>query len=127
MNNPRNQVRRNLTQTVIGRPLIDKIESAEDPNTFYDVIIDPNLDFSGGRDQARERIRELIGNPAGRSDSAHPYIFATLSGRAIREIVATDSMRSEGRDTEPAPMPGKQRLNSGGRAIYRIWEDTEVA
>jgi subtilisin family serine protease len=127
MNTSRDQVRRNLTQTVIGRPLIDKIESSQDPNTFYDVIIDPNLDFNGGRDQACERIRELIGNPAVRVDSAHPYIFATLSGRAIREIIAKDSMQSEGHDAVPAPVPGKQRLNSGARSIYRIWEDTEVA
>ena len=127
---PRDQVRRNLTQTVIGRPLIDKIEAARDPETCYDVIIDPNLDFNGGRDKACERIRALIGNPAIRVDRAHPYIFATLTGRAIREIGANDSTdaaaQSDGEASQPAPAPGKQRLNSGARAIYRIWEDTVV-
>jgi hypothetical protein len=46
---PREQIRQNLTQTVIGRPLIDKLDGSKDPNAVYDVIIDPNLDFSGGR------------------------------------------------------------------------------
>jgi subtilisin family serine protease len=130
VNTSRDQVRRNLTQTVIGRPLIDKIEASKNPDAFYDVIIDPNLDFSGGRDRARDRIRALIGSPAMRVDSAHPYIFATLTGREIREIVAhdstNDSAHSDGPDSTPALPSGKQRLNSGARAIYRIWEDTEV-
>ena len=126
MNTPRDRVRRNLTQTVIGRPLIDKIEASLNPDALYDVIIDPNLDFSGGRDRARDRIRALIGSPAMRVDSAHPYIFATLTGRAIREIIADDSTHSDGHDAAPDAPPGKQRLTSGARAIYRIWEDTEV-
>jgi len=58
-----------------------------------------------------------------RFDSAHPYVFATLSAEAIRRVVAEDSAQSPG---ESAPASGKQRLNSGSRAIYRIWEDTEV-
>jgi subtilisin family serine protease len=126
MNSSRDRVRRNLTQTVIGRPLIDKMEASQNPDTLYDVIIDPNLDFRGGRERACERIRELIGSPSLRTDSAHPYIFATLTGRAIREVTANDAGQSEGHDAEPAPAPGKQRLNSGARAIHRIWEDTEV-
>jgi serine protease AprX len=88
-----------LAQTVIGRPLIDKLEASEDPNAVYDVIIDPNLDFSGGRGQACERIRSLIeaaraaSDPDSRVrfDTAHPYVFASLSGRAIREITRKDS------------------------------------
>ena len=43
MNTPRDQLRKDLTQTVIGRPLIDQIETAQDPATPYDVIIEPNL------------------------------------------------------------------------------------
>src|SRR5580658_2586078 len=92
----RNEMRRNLTQAVIARPLIDRIQASgdNDDDRVYDVIIDPNLDFDGGREKARERITELIGNPNVRFDTAHPYIFATLTGSEIRQLVADDSARS---------------------------------
>jgi subtilisin family serine protease len=131
---PREQIRHNLTQTVIGRPLIDKLDGSKDPNAVYDVIIDPNLDFSGGREKASERIKSLIlevhaapdPDPRVRIDTAHPYIFATLSGRALREITKRDSRQGVDAATSITPAPGKQRLSAGGRAIYRIWEDMEV-
>ncbi len=41
MNTSPDQVRQNLTQTVIGRPLLDRIESSNNPDELYDVIIDP--------------------------------------------------------------------------------------
>jgi serine protease AprX len=130
---PRDWIRRNLTQTVIGRPLIDKLEASEEPNAVYDVIIDPNLDFSGGRVQACERIKSLIEearaapdpDPRVRFDEAHPYVFASLSGRVIREITRKDSQTAAAALTI-AQTPGKQRLTGGSRAIYRIWEDMEV-
>ncbi len=125
---PRDQLRQNLTQTAIGRPLIDKLEGSLEPDTLHDIIIDPNLDFHGGREKACERIRDLIrgaftGEPALRSDTAHPYLFATLPGRAIRQIVAMDAAQSTG---TISPAAGKQRLAGSGRAIHRIWEDSEV-
>jgi len=128
---PRDEIRQNFTQTIIGRPLIDKLQAARDENAAYDVIIDPNLDFSSGREKACERIRELIAaaqgqddpEPRVRSDSAHPYVFATLTGRVIREIVVRDSKES---GSAVENIQGKQRLSSGQRAIYRIWEDMEV-
>lgn len=127
MNTSPYRVRQNLTQTVVGRPLLDRIENSHNPDDLYDIIVDPNLDYAGGREKAIERIKELMRQPANathvRSDSAHPYVFATLTGEAIRQIVAEDSAQSPG---DPAPAPGKQRLSSGSRAIYRIWEDTQV-
>ncbi len=63
MNTSPDRVRQNLIQTVIGRPLLDHIENAHDPDDLYDVIIDPNLDFGGGREKAIERIRELVRQP----------------------------------------------------------------
>ena len=127
MNTSPYRIRQNLTQTVIGRPLLDRIENSHDPDDLCDVIIDPNLDFAGGREQAIERITELMRQPGSsahiRFDSAHPYVFATLTVEAIRQVVAEDSPQSHG---ESAPASGKQRLNSGSRAIHRIWEDTQV-
>ncbi|HVV46662.1 MAG TPA: S8 family peptidase [Bryobacteraceae bacterium] len=127
---PRDEIRRNLTQTIIGRPLIDKLNASTDPNAVFDVIIDPNLDFSGGRAQVSERIQTLIReslapsdpDPRIRFDIAHPYVFARLTARAIREIARRDLHR----EGSIAPAPGKQRLTGAERAIYRIWEDMEV-
>src|SRR5580704_6985500 len=99
MNTSPYRVRQNLTQTVIGRPLLDRIENSHDPDDLYDVIIDPNLDFAGGRERAIERIKELVRQPV-RSDSAHPYVFATLTGEALRQVIAEDSAQSHG---ESAP------------------------
>ena len=121
MNTPRDRIRRNLIQYVIGRPLLDKVEISQDPDTKYDVIIDPNFGFIGGREKVLERLRGLTGSTALRVGNAHPYIFATLTAGAIREIVANDSREFMRDDAESVSVPGKQR-----GAIYRIWEDTEV-
>ena len=57
---------------------------------------------------------------------SHPYLFATLSARAIRQIVAKDAAQHRYSAADAAPSPGRQRLNGGARAIHRIWEDTEI-
>ncbi len=124
MKTPRDQLVLNLMQAVIGRPLIDRIEASRDPLALYDVIIEPNLGFHGGRERACDRIRELIRDPSIRRDNAHPYIFATLTGATIREIIANDSAQAAPIDDPLISV--RQRLTDGSRAIHRIWEDTEV-
>ena len=121
---PRDRLAHNLMQAVIGRPLIDRIEASRDPLALYDIIIEPNLGFHGGREKACERIRELIRDPSIRRDTTHPYIFAKLTDATIREIIANDSNPAE--ESGPALVPDRQRLTDGSRAIHRIWEDTEV-
>lgn len=124
------QIRRNLTQTVVARPLLDHLEDPETSASLFDVIIDPNLEFSGGGAAARARIESLIAAtganaPAPRHDAAHPYVFATLTAQAIRDILVLDASPS----TDPIPVdaqPGQQRLADPGRAIHRIWEDPDV-
>lgn len=111
-------------QAVIGRPLIDEIEASRDPLRLFDVIIEPNLGFHGGREKACDRIRELIRDPSIRRDSAHPYIFATLTDSTIREIIANDTLGAP-ESAEPI-LSERQRLTDGSRAIHRIWEDTEL-
>lgn len=105
----REQILRNLTQTVIARPLLDAVLDPANAATAYDIIIDPNLDYAGGRLAASAEIMRLIqrAHPgaAVRSDFAHPYIFSTLPARAILEVTR------------------HARLT---RCIYHIWEDTEV-
>jgi subtilisin family serine protease len=94
----------------------------------FEIIIDVHLEYPGGRDIARERIKSLIAEilggtvagkkrrPEGRlnapkSDLSQQYLFGTFESWVIRELVRRDQAGSE------AMAP---------RAIYRIWPDFEV-
>lgn len=103
------QILRNLTQTVIARPLLDAVLEPPNADTLFDVIIDPNLDYSGGRLEACAEIKRLIeqAHPGAivRDDPAHPFIFATLPARVIL---------------------GLTRSARRTRCIHHIWEDTDV-
>src|SRR5690242_21917090 len=48
-----------LDRTVIAIPLLDEIAAAK-PGEIIDVVIDLNLTFPGGRERARERVRDLV-------------------------------------------------------------------
>ena len=48
-----------LESTIIALPLLDKLKE-EGTDKAYDIIIDVNRDYPGGRDQAQQRIRDLI-------------------------------------------------------------------
>lgn len=130
-----------LDQAVIAIPLLRKLEAEEalrksDPSLpprMYRVIIDLNLAYSEGREEARGRVRELLAKAMARltaqqrrlseeSLSAHrneveQYLFALLPAGAIRALVRLD--RSSGRK-------GKVIGRRVPYAIHRIWEDFEV-
>jgi serine protease AprX len=123
----RDKIRANLTQTVIARPLLDDVEADPAATTPLDVIIDPNLGFSGGREAACTRIIDLIheidkDRPA-RHDSAHPYVFVSLSVVEILQLVKLDRTTE---DATTGDSIGNQRLANYGWAIYRIWQDTVI-
>jgi subtilisin family serine protease len=107
-----------LDRTVIAVPLLETLGSpaARQP---LDVIIDVNLMYPGGRERARERARELVGEAAGRSRgrqgldeaktaASSQYLFARLTGPAIRRLVRLD------------------REAPGPHAIHRVWPDFRV-
>src|ERR1700757_4849234 len=95
-----------LDRSVIAIPLLEKIN--KDENEVHAVIIDANLDYPGGREQARIWIREAIktalakiapddekqGVREKKSDLSNQYIFARLSGKVIRELVRLDVERA---------------------------------
>ncbi len=130
----RDKIRDNLIQTVIARPLLDDVANAD---KTCDVIIDPNLDYHGGRDHAVARIKDLINEatksagkpddppPNVRSDPAHPYVFATLKGRVVLELVRLDATKEPPKESF-VTTPGKQRLMRPNHAIHRVWEDTDI-
>jgi serine protease AprX len=118
-----------LDRTVIAIPLLRDL--AKNPSKDYDVIIDLNLGYRGGRDKAQERVMELVreasaklgkkretsGVDEHKSRLTNQYLFATLEGTLIRELV-----RLDGR-------PNEKTGNASGtqRAIYRIWPDFPVS
>jgi subtilisin family serine protease len=120
---------RTLDRTVIAAPLQQAMQAGSDA-TEHDVVIDLNLNFPGGRDRARERVRDLAAAAvAATSDAARvsatgvdvrktelsdQYVFARLTAAAIRSIVRLDAQSVAGSPT------------AAQRVIYRIWPDFEV-
>ncbi len=119
-----------LDRTVIARPLLELLNQRGD-NAVFDVVIDVNALYAGGRDRARERVADLIavalaatadarvestgiGVNRRKTDLSDQYVFARLDGRAIRALVKLDADSAGG-----AAM-------SAARVIFHIWPDFEV-
>ncbi|HEY4218760.1 MAG TPA: S8 family peptidase [Gemmatimonadaceae bacterium] len=117
-----------LDRTVIALPLQQAMKAASD-DTMHDVVIDLNLNFPGGRERARERVRDLAaaaiaatgaaaesasGVDVRKTELSDQYVFARLSAAAIRAIVRLDAQSVGG-------VP-----SAASRVIYRIWPDFEV-
>lgn len=118
-----------LDRTRIAIPLLKELKAEDEAiargekvaRKGYDLIIDLHLEYPGGRDGARDRVKELIGRIVGTGGSgggindaksrlSQQYLFARLAGRAIQELVRLD-----------------KAAESGGKpAIYRIWPDFPV-
>ncbi len=101
----------NLVRSVIAVPLQRAID--RDPTELHWVIIDVNLRYSGYRHEAKDLIYKLVEQAVGapdpdqkvsraKSDASQQYIYARLSGTAIRRLVELDQQY---------------------RAIFHIWPD----
>jgi subtilisin family serine protease len=130
-----------LDRTVIAIPLLKKLQDEkiardEDPRIapqLHKVIIDLNLQFPGGRDEARrwvvETTRKIVAEVGVNKDpNAHgintersaltpQYLFGSLEGDVIRELVFRDEAENGARSTDSA---------SSTRAIFHIWPDFEI-
>jgi subtilisin family serine protease len=119
---------RQLDQTIVTIPLLERIQN-DGPAADQSVMIDINLDYHDGREAARKKIEQLISEvikalklepmkygPRMLTAQSPQYIFATLTGKAIQELVRRDA--------------AKKQLESGpawrSRAIYKIWPDFDV-
>jgi serine protease AprX len=120
-----------LETTVIALPLLNELKAANGTARVYDIIVDVNRDFPGGREKAQARIRDLIkelvkangldpktqGVHDRKTDMTRQYVFGRLRGDLIQELVRKDRERAEragaGDEREPA--------------LYRVWPDFEVA
>ena len=110
-----------LDRTTIAIPLLERINAPGGLDQVHEIIIDLNLEFSGGREKAKAQIRALVdklvagqqpaqGIAAAKSEYSDQYLFGQLSGALIRELVRADAAADA----------------AGGRAIYRIWPDFAV-
>src|SRR6266545_493318 len=124
-----------LDRTIIAIPLLDKLKHAA-PEDAFEVIIDVNLDYPGGREAARKEVakwvNELsdviasapkrgIGKPGineAKSKFSQQYLFGRLTAAGIRTLV----VRSQ--DERKKTKDAQGRL--GSCALYRIWLDHEV-
>ncbi|HEY6826878.1 MAG TPA: S8 family serine peptidase, partial [Gemmatimonadaceae bacterium] len=116
-----------LDRTVIALPLLQQL-AAQGDDAVFDVVIDLNLNFPGGRDRARERVRDLaaaalagaggprsgIGVDDRKTELSDQYVFARLTGRALKAMVRLDGGSAGKASTSPR------------RVIYRVWPDFEV-
>ncbi|HKG12301.1 MAG TPA: S8 family peptidase [Pyrinomonadaceae bacterium] len=120
-----------LDRTVIAIPLLRRLKAEDEylkthPDErpkVYPVVIDLNLTFSHGRDKAYEwadaAIRDLMKPGGGETVSdakVAQYLFASLKGETIRELVRRDV-----RENSKSPGGGR-----GRPAIFHIWPDFEV-
>jgi subtilisin family serine protease len=130
----------NLIQTVISVPMLAKIE--EDPSLVHDVQIEVNVYCEDGQPKAIQRMKELINGAI--AHSPHPtsvqpgddrqgvnewkselsdqYVYASLSGHAIRELVKLDNQWDQQAKSN-APVDKK---NKDWRTIYHVWPDFKL-
>jgi subtilisin family serine protease len=117
-----------LDRTVIAIPLLRNLDDPEKQAEIFDLVIDVNLDYKGGREAARRRVELMIGEivRALRKNATRQrvhsnvtsaqYVFAALDRDAIRELVRRDTRRGpRGAIVPPAE-----------RAIYHIWPDFKL-
>lgn len=133
-----------LDRTAIAIPLLKELKAEaeaigkgeQSARKVYDVIIDLHLEFPGGRDSARERVKKLIEEIIGakskawgidrgkqginqaKSGLSQQYLFAQLEGRVIQELIRRDRSPEGGDRKRPALQPKP--------TIYRIWPDFPV-
>jgi subtilisin family serine protease len=120
-----------LDSTIIALPLLEMFRQ-EGTDKAYEIIIDVNRDYPGGRDEAQRRLRDLIaeliaahsidpkeqqGVHDRKTDMTRQYVFGKLRGDLIQELVRKDRESAERArvGTEP-PKP----------AVYRVWPDFPV-
>jgi serine protease AprX len=124
-----------LDRTTIAIPLLDKLTHAASEDAF-EVIIDVNLDYPGGREAARTEVAKWVnalpdvmasaskhgsdklGINEGKGRFSQQYLFGRLSAADIRRLV----IRSQ--DERKKTKDAQGRL--GPSALYRIWLDHEV-
>ena len=113
-----------LDSSVIAFPLMDLLKN--EPNRLHHVVIDLNLNYPGGREEASTQVKKLFDqaqkepnsvakpSPDGKlsSDPGSQYVYAELDAATIKAIVRLDR--------EAAGDSPEQR------AIFHVWPDFKI-
>jgi subtilisin family serine protease len=152
--NRRSEIKDTLQTRLISEPLKSKIDldlsqseakadaaTVASSPTLYEVIIELNLNRPGGRTEAREAVLAMLRNILGpdgieaiarnRTDSSHPYVFATLSAVQIFQLATQDgeeagSSAAALEPTASATAVQTEQQPRSLRSIFRIWESQKV-
>lgn len=114
--------------------------------TRYEIIIDLNLEYPGGREAARrwvfeniEQAKESMGvHDAGqdvhltKDQRESTYVFARLEARVIKALIDLDiaeaKTEARNRGAGPDSLTGASKVDpSKLRAIFRVWPDFEIS
>lgn len=113
-----------LDKTIIAVPLLKEIE--EKPDAEIAVIIDLNLDYKGGQQEARVKVIKMLSElmphkqkkaKQGSEDysgninqektkKSQQYVFATIPAKLIKKLIQSDDKKN--------------------RAIFKIWPDFKI-
>jgi serine protease AprX len=133
-----------LDRTAIAIPLLKELKAEDEAiakgtqstRKVYDVIIDLHLEYPGGRDEARKRVKGLIdeiidakknewsidtakqGINIAKTEFTEQYVFGRFEGRVIKELIRRDRPPADGAEEQPA--------SRARPAVYRIWPDFPV-
>jgi serine protease AprX len=121
-----------LVRTVISVPMLDRIDADED--ALQSVLIEVNANYEKGRAEAKNQVKtlvqqaisETVGPPVDqfisqwKTDSSEQYVYAKLTGKAIRRLVELDQT------AQPTSQPDAPARGSDPRAIYHIWPDFKI-
>ncbi len=108
----RSELRRNMMRSIIAEPLLSRLH--ERPADFFDVIIELNELYRGGREAAMLAVQRQALEWQVRYTFVSNYVFARLSAERITLLaMASQELNAENRRDEAV--------------VYRIWEDSDIA
>ena len=117
-----------LDRTLIARPLLKAME--DESQHHFDVIIDLNLDYPGGRENAKIEVEEQLDrlladlklDPreyghklfALKNKNSKQYLYARLTANAIRELARRERVKAA------------ESNKDQWAGMYRIWPDFDL-
>ncbi|HWF48577.1 MAG TPA: S8 family peptidase [Bryobacteraceae bacterium] len=129
-----------MVRSVISLPMLSRIEADED--MLQNVLIEVNVNYALGRPQAKERVKQLVGSAIEggdptdegqfvsdwKSDTSEQYVYAKLTGKAIRKLVELDKEESNKREQEDKEQQKEQgeKRKRDWRLLYHIWPDFKI-
>lgn len=118
----RDELNERYARYVVSPPLAEAIKR----RAAVKVIIDPNLDYPGGRDDALTEIRALLGRVGAEPlpYSTRHHVFAKLDAGQLGDLIRIDSEEEAAPRTLAAAQASDAIRKS--RAIYKIWRDTPL-